>query len=192
MPVGRPDGRTQRIGNQCNGDEGEVGHYQIERGAELGRISVADVGSIDDLHPVVAAKALVDLTVAHVDGDDTGRTSLQQAIGEPTRRGADIDGAASFHSDGESLDCVIELVAAASDIPLRIADEVHRFIRSDKCARLWIGHGSNPHPALRNGALRSGAAAQELATNQLGVETAAIGQSSPPAWLAMPSNSASS
>ena len=54
-------------------------------------VEVADVGALVHRHPIVAPQPLVQLPAADVDGDDRGGAVLQQAVGEPAGRRADVE-----------------------------------------------------------------------------------------------------
>ena len=64
--------------------------------AEVAGRQVADVGALADLDAGVGAQPLVQLAVADVDGHHRGRAPLEEAVGEPAGRRAEVEGAAAL------------------------------------------------------------------------------------------------
>ncbi len=78
--------------------------------------SVRAFDALDDHDPRVVTEAPVELTVADVESNHTGRAASEQHVGESARRCADVERLPSVDRDAESVDRVRELDAAASDI----------------------------------------------------------------------------
>ncbi len=79
--------------------------------------------------------------MTHVDGVDAGRPALEQAVGEPAGRRADVDGAAALDGDGEALERSIELLATATDERRRRPDEGDRLVRCHQAGR-FVGRST--------------------------------------------------
>src|SRR5262245_25838359 len=97
---------------------------------------MANIGALDQLHARVAAPLPVELPVTDVDGDDSRRTALQQAIGEAAGRGADVERRASADVDLPVLQRRFQLEAAAADEGEIVADDVNLGFVVDHRARL--------------------------------------------------------
>lgn len=124
-PVGavRAEG-AQWFGDDPDRDERQVGEDDIKRRTEQLGIGMADIGALDDLDPIVAPQAMVELAVADVERNDAVRSPLQETVGEPSGRSTYIDGAPSAYRDGELLDGVIELVPTPSDEPVGLPGQI--------------------------------------------------------------------
>ena len=90
---------------------------QFDQPADRGRRGVADVGALEHRHPWVDAEAGVELAVADVEGHDVGRAALQQAVGEPPGRRADVERPTAGDVDAEVVERGVELLAASTDEP---------------------------------------------------------------------------
>src|SRR4029077_826264 len=96
--------------------------------------------------------------------------TLEEAIGEPTRRGAGIEGACAAHVDGEHRQRVLEFLGTPPDEPSRRTVDEHG-VGGRHLARRLFGHRSvDEHPVLTDQGLGFGAAGDQLAADQLGVE----------------------
>ena len=71
-------------------------------GAEVAGRQVAHVRALAHLHPRVGAQPLVELAVADVDGHDRGRAPLQEAVGEPAGRRAEVERPAAGDVDART------------------------------------------------------------------------------------------
>ena len=91
----------------------------------------------------------MELAVADVDRDDARRTGLEQAVREPARRGADVGAVAARDVDGERVERVLQLLAAARDEARRPLD-VELGVLGDLLARLVVaGDEPGEHERLR-------------------------------------------
>ncbi len=106
----------------------------------------ADVRPFEHGHPLVVADARVELAVADVEGDDLGGAALEQAVGEPSGRGATVEHAQPGDVDGEVVECGIELLAAAADEARRRAGHREVVDGGDEVRRLAGDSSVDEHP----------------------------------------------
>jgi hypothetical protein len=108
-------GEPQR-GRQRNpdGDERDVADDELGREWQLGE--PARVCPVEDEHASVVVEALVELSVADVDGDHAGGAALEQDIGEAAGRRAEVDCVKAARIDAERVEAVCELLAATRDV----------------------------------------------------------------------------
>ena len=77
----------------------------------------------------------VQLPVADVQRNDTGRSSLQQAVGKAAGRGTDVERRLAGDVEREHLERPIKLFAAAPDEAGRLGGDQHGITRSDQPIR---------------------------------------------------------
>src|SRR6202011_1151192 len=76
------------------------------------------------------------LSVADIDGVNFLRAALQQAIGEPAGRSANVERNFVGNIDTEMIECAFQFLSTATDIALRLRDGDVRF-KIDKLR--WLG-----------------------------------------------------
>ncbi len=162
----------------CDGeqrDEGEVGDHDLDGASDDVRLEGADVRALEDSHACVATQQPCQLPASHIDRDHLARTSLEQAVGEPTGRRAGVEGAEAPHVERECVEGGIELLAATRHEAGRRTGEANGFLGTHKPGRDpgW----APPHGDAtgRNRFGRLPAAADQPAPDQLGVEPTAHG-----------------
>ena len=89
------------------------------RERQLGQL--AGVHALEHGHARVVAQPRVQLAVADVERDHARGAALEQDVGEPARRGADVEAVEPGRVDAERVERVRELLAAARDVPRRRA-----------------------------------------------------------------------
>ena len=99
--------RRQHLGQR---DERDVDHDQVGSVRELAGAQRAGVAALDHGHPRIVAQPPVELAVRHVDGDHVRGAALQQAVGEPTGRGADVEGPAPGDVDASASSALASLI----------------------------------------------------------------------------------
>ena len=77
------------------------------------RLECPRVRPLDDGDPRVGAKLRVELPATHVERYDPRCASLEQAVGEAARRGADVEAVRVGRVDAECVERVRELLAAS-------------------------------------------------------------------------------
>lgn len=77
-------------------NERQVRDNEIDSSADGLRINCTNIGSVDDVHPVIGLQAPHQLSVTDVDCDNFFRTTRQQNIGEPTGGCAGVEATATF------------------------------------------------------------------------------------------------
>jgi membrane associated rhomboid family serine protease len=154
-------------------DEGEVGCAQVRRSADVLRCEKADVGPLEDGHPRVRPKRPRELAAPDVHRDDVRRAYLQQAIGETTRRGAGVEGAAAGHGDVELVERSRELLAAARDESRALATHADRLVGGDPPRRGPRRQSADEHAPRPDLLERSLPTRAQPASHQFGIESAA-------------------
>jgi hypothetical protein len=104
------------------GNEGEVGDGESAFLADVGGDHVAGVELFFDDDARVIAKFPNELVRSHVDGVDADGSSLEQAVGEATGGGSDVDADPAVRIDLEGIERALELEAAAADVALFFFD----------------------------------------------------------------------
>ena len=95
------------------------------------------VDPLQDGDPVVAAEALMQLTVPDVDGVDLRRPALEEAVGEATGGRARIERRAGRStSTAKRVEGGIELLAAPADEAGRRAEELDGLVGRHQAGRL--------------------------------------------------------
>ena len=112
-----PLGRAAEHGRQDLGqrDERDVDHDQVRRVGQLVGTQRARVAPFDDRHPRIGAEPPGKLAVGDIHRDDVRNPGLEQAVGEPARRGADVERPPPRHRNGERVQGVSQLDAPARD-----------------------------------------------------------------------------
>ncbi len=91
-------------------------------------LQVAGIGLFQQPDPRILAKLEVHLTVAGVDGDDLRGAALEQAIGKPAGRSADIQTDLSRDGDIPVIEGALQLESAAADVLEIFAEQADRRI----------------------------------------------------------------
>ncbi len=125
----------ERRRHRAQRDERQVGDHEIDRPADLVGLEIARVGALQHGHACVGAQRPRELTAPDVDGDDAPRPCLQQAVGEAAGRGAEIEGAHSFHHDREAVERGGQLVATARHEARSLTLELDRLGGVDEARR---------------------------------------------------------
>ncbi len=105
-----PQGR----GHRHEGDEGEIGSHDVDR-APMSSGPSPRTFALEHGDARVVAERPRQLAAAHVDRDDRGGARLEQAIGEATRRGTGVEGAAPVRIDREPLERGGQLLTPTRD-----------------------------------------------------------------------------
>ena len=112
---------------------------------------LAGVHALEHGHARVGAELRVELAVADVERDDARRAPLEQAVGEATGRGAEVEAVEARHVETHGVESVGELLAAARDEARRRLDR-QLGVLVDLRARLGVaGHepGEDERLSLR-------------------------------------------
>ena len=91
-------------------------------GANGSEVEPADVRPLEDDHARVVANLRVQLPVADVERDDPRGPALQEDVGEPARRRADVEAVEARDVDPERVEGVRQLVTCARDVRRRPLD----------------------------------------------------------------------
>jgi hypothetical protein len=97
-------------------DERDVNRHQIRRVRQVVRAEGARVHALGDEDARVGAQAPIELPVADVERDDRACAALEQHVGEPARRRANVQRAAAAGKDAEGIERARELDAPAADV----------------------------------------------------------------------------
>ena len=108
-------------------DDDEVG--VIEGWREGGTGEVAGVDPFHDCHARVAAQAPGQLTATDIHSVDPGRPMLEEAIGEASGGGSEVDGDKTLDVELEMAERVFEFDAAAADVTFG-GEEIDLILRS--------------------------------------------------------------
>ena len=134
------------------------------------RRGVADVGPLDDGHPLVAAQPRVQLPVADVEGDHPRGPAREQAVGEPAGRRPDVEHARPATSMPKCVERGIELLAATADEARRRSGDDDGVAGRHQSCRLVGDRAVDEDPSRVDGRVRVGSAGDEAAPHELGVE----------------------
>jgi hypothetical protein len=118
----------------------------------------------------------MELTVADVERHDVLGTALQQAVREPARRRAGIQGPATANVDHEVVERGLELEPAAADVLRWRSLHDDGVAGIDLAGRLVGSRAVDEHAAERDLAGRLRAAGSQPAADELGVEPATSSQ----------------
>jgi len=121
----------------------------------------------------VGAEPLVQLAVSDVDGDDQGRSPLQETVGEPSGRRAGVESGEPGNADPEAFDGEVELLAAPTYEAWRRPAQSQRVTGGNQTGRLvrWCTADTDPTGADQRDRLLP--ARRESPADELGVEAAA-------------------
>ena len=139
LPGGLRRGERGEDGGQDErgGDEGDVHGDQANRlGGERVRLEQAGVGALHEGDAGVAAERVGDLAVAGVDGKDAGRAVLEEAVGEASGGGADVQAGEVLDGDRPVGEGAFELQAAAADVAEVVAEQAEDGVGGDRGSRL--------------------------------------------------------
>src|SRR5690606_17946668 len=81
--------------------ERQIGHYEREPPARVFGSDIAEIGAFHHHDAIIVPESLIELTVADVEGDDFGRTPLEQNLGEAAGGGAGVERTTAPHLDAE-------------------------------------------------------------------------------------------
>src|ERR1035437_1130714 len=143
----RGEKRRGRPQNEAQRDERDVDGHDVDLVRYIRARERSGIDALADDDARVGAQAPIELTVADVERDDAGGSSLQQHVGEAAGRGADIEGAAAGGIHGEGLERVRELDAAAADVRMVGHGELDAGIRGGGRAGLRDDLAVYPHLA---------------------------------------------
>ncbi len=101
----------------------------------------------------VVPQLVRELAVANVDRVDANGPALEQAVGEAAGRGAHIERDQAIDVDAEDVERVLQLLAAATDVPMR-PDELHDGIPRHARGLPHVRFAVNEHIAGQDGRLR--------------------------------------
>ena len=107
--------------DQSKADERAVGHRDIEWrgvGRELIEGQAPGVGAFPHNDPGVLSEFPGQLSVSYIHGVDGSCAVLEQAIGESSGAGTQVDTLTGVDREGEMLEPVLELVAASGNVPI--------------------------------------------------------------------------
>src|SRR5712692_6759224 len=116
----RSDHRRQ---NQGCGNEGNIHDDQVHDFANLLLSEVTGVSLLQQSDALILTEAKIDLPIARVHRNDAGCPVLQQAVGEPAGRGADIQTDFAANLDMPMLESLFQLEAATTDVLQVFAQE---------------------------------------------------------------------
>ena len=162
--------RHQRRDDHAQRDERQVADHDVDAAPDLLGGGVTDVAAFEVRDPRIGTQPFVQLAVPDVERDDVRRAALQQTVGEPTGRCAGVERAQAGHVDGEHRQRMVELLGAPSDEPRRRAVDDHGVGRRHLARRLVGDRAVDEHAVVADQRLRLGAAADELAADEFGVE----------------------
>ena len=131
---------------------------------------MADVGALEHRHPGVVPQPGMELTSTDVDGHDPAGAPLEQAVREPARGRARVEGGPAGHIDTEMAEGGVQLLAAAADEPRTVSRDAQRFFGRHEARRLLGGRTTHGDPS--GGDVGSGPlpARGQAPTDELGVE----------------------
>ena len=164
--------------DQAEGDERAIEDGQVEgvkAVAEGGGDEFAGVDALEDADARVLAEFPGQLAAADVDGRHLGGAVLEEAVGEPAGRGADVEGSEAADLEGEGRQGGLELVAAAADVAVA-GDQFDRVLGTDLAAGFVGGVAGDPDLAGEDRALRLLAALAESAVDEQLIESHRGGQ----------------
>ena len=125
----------------------------------------AGVGALEHGHARIVAEPRVQLAVADVEGHDARGAALEQDVGEPAGRCADIEAVEPRRIDAGCFERVRELLAAARDVTRRLR---HRELR--RLVHLLAGLRVARHEACEDERLRLRAALGQPTLDEQHVE----------------------
>ena len=134
---------------RTDADEGHVARHETRPERQLLAGKPSRVHALDHRHARVGAQPLVQLGPPDVERAHACRAVLQETVGEAAGRGSDVEALLVADIDGQDLDRVCELLAAARD-ETRALDELELGGIVDLSARLREAS----HPAGQDERLR--------------------------------------
>ncbi len=141
--------------DQSQADEGAVGHRDIEgRGVwgELIEGEAPGVGAFPRDDPRILSEFPGQLSVSHIHGMDGGCAVLEQAIGETSGAGTQVDALTGVDRNGEMLQGVFEFVAASGNVTIP-AEQFDRVTVADPIAGFFGGVPVDPDLSGHDGTL---------------------------------------
>src|SRR5437868_2402176 len=155
-PSPLPAGAPQR-------DEGHVRDHDVD--GFFDRNSLARIDALVHDDPRVLMQLPIELAPPDVDRVNAGRAALQENIGEPTGRRADIDGDLSRDIEPDRIERARQLAAAARHV-LRAGIDPDVRIPGHGGSRPISAATVNPHRARQDEGLRALAARREPTLHQ--------------------------
>ncbi len=123
MSASRGETRRQRRQDVTQRNERDVDRHEIDRVRHVGCRQRPGVHAFADDDARIGAQLPIELAVADVERDHVARAALQQDVGEAAGRRADVERAASADGNGEDVEGVRELDAAAADVRMIGSDQ---------------------------------------------------------------------
>lgn len=150
-----PDQRGDGGENEAEGDERAVEDGEVEGGEGLGKpggIEVARVDALHDLHAGILAKFPGELAASDIDARDVVGAVLEEAVGEASGGGPDVEGAGTGDVELPGDQGVFEFPASAADVA--IARGHFEAVLAADGATGFVGHVTvDPDLAGEDGAL---------------------------------------
>lgn len=108
--------------NQGQGNKADIGDREMERRREVAWLEETGIDAFVNNDAGILSESPVELAVADIKGVDAGGSVLEQAVGESSSGGTDIDADFVFDSDLKGGEGVFEFEAAASDVFFGLAE----------------------------------------------------------------------
>src|SRR5882724_1498612 len=120
--------RERRRQYDFEADEAGVADDAIRSVRNIGTRKMACVRALEHDNARVLAQLPGQLPVSDIDGVDLGGAARQQHVGEAAGRGADVEPDAAGRVDGEMIEGMRELQAAARDPRMVLAAQLERLV----------------------------------------------------------------
>ncbi len=134
-------GAAATTGRMSRREMNDTSMVTMSNGARAGgrsaRVSVRAFMRSITIDARIAAKLPIELAVADVERDDARRAALQQHVGEPARRSADVEGRASLDGNAERVERMRKLDPAAADVRMIGPATRHVCIGEPRASPLW-------------------------------------------------------
>src|SRR5262249_42830732 len=143
-----------------------VDNDQVARSADLRRLERLRVRSLEHEDARVGAQRVRELPVADVDRRDGSCAALEEAVGEPTGRGAEIEASLAARADPEGIERTRELHAAAGDVGVVFSTYPDRRVFREKRTGLVDPHLADVDLARQNERLRARSRGRELTRDE--------------------------
>lgn len=130
--LGRENGKDRRK-NQGQGNEAHVSHGEVNGRRKVAGLEEAGIDSFVNNHAGILADAPMELGMPDIEGMDTGRAALKQAVGESSGGGTNVETNFVARIKGEAIQSGLQLETAATDITFGLP-ELNRGIPADFAA----------------------------------------------------------
>ena len=147
-------------------DEAGVAGDEIGGLRHLFAAELAGVYAFEHDDARIVAEFPGELAAPHVHGIDLGGAALEQHVGEAARRGADVEADHALGIDGETIEAVGELQAAARRVRMRLALDLERRVVGNGRARLLQAPRSGKDAAGHDEGLGLGARLRQAALDE--------------------------